>query len=108
MSRPFDPAPEIADAKKFKTLASLFEKPDTVAIMERFAILAALSEGKAKILAELDEDIILSDNEPVGKNKGEVIESPTIADLRKKRRLRTRIFKKPHGWDSTGPFGLPY
>jgi len=87
MSRPFDPAPEIADAKKFKTLASLFEKPETIGLMERFAILAALSDEKAKILAELDQDIIFNDNEPVGKNRCEPIEWPTIADVPQKKKV---------------------
>ena len=86
MSRPFDPHNEIEDAKRFKTLAAIFQNPQTHGLMERFAILAALAEEKAKILSELDEDIVMNDNEPVLKNhQGELADWSSITHLPKRR-----------------------
>jgi hypothetical protein len=79
MARSFDPSREIAESKKFRTLAALFQKHETNGLRERFSNLAALSEAKAQILMELDEAAILSDAEapeaPI-EELGNVIEWP--------------------------------
>lgn len=55
MHSPFSPDDEADQASQFKTLATMFEQPETMRLCERFSLLAVLSEEKAKILRELQE-----------------------------------------------------
>jgi hypothetical protein len=55
MPNPFNPDDEAKQARKFRTLAAMFEENGTMGLSERFAILAVLSEQKAKVLKELEE-----------------------------------------------------
>ena len=61
MSHPFSPNYEAKQARKFRMLAAMFESADTMGLCERFAILAVLSEQKARVLKEL-EDVSASDS----------------------------------------------
>ena len=63
MPRSFDPSYEVSEGKKFRTLASLFQRPETFWLGDRFSMLAVLSEEKAKILVELDEAIAVHNEE---------------------------------------------
>jgi hypothetical protein len=86
MARSFDPSREIAESKKFRTLAALFQRQETNGLRERFSNLAALSEEKAKILMELDEVVVLNDAETAIEERGNVIAWPGTRDFPPKRR----------------------
>jgi hypothetical protein len=83
MAKPFDHEYETSEAGKFKTLAAICERTDTIGLSERFSILAALCEEKAKILKELVEQVVFDLAPPEGK----LLERPNIADLPVKKRF---------------------
>ena len=77
MENPFDHEYETAESQKFKSLAAAFQGTDTMGLSERFSILAALCDEKAKILQELAAEVVSDDP----KAKGKLLEWPGIRDF---------------------------
>jgi hypothetical protein len=73
--RPFNPDMEFAEARKYRTLASLFEQPTTMGLCERFSILASLCEEKARVLRELDLIAPRNTDEAVGNERTDWLET---------------------------------
>jgi hypothetical protein len=73
MSNPFSPDYEAKQARKFRMLAAMFETADTMGLCERFAILAVLSEQKARVLKELEDASTSDDSKMQAK-----LDSPTV------------------------------
>ena len=76
MPSPFNPDDEAKQARKFRTLATMFETQGSMALSERFAILAVLSEQKAHVLKEL-EDLSISQSQEA-QAKGRLLDWPTV------------------------------
>jgi hypothetical protein len=75
MTNPFSPNNEAKQARKFRLLAAMFETADTMGLCERFAILAVLSEQKARVLKELED---ASTSDLMGSKMQAKLDWPTV------------------------------